>query len=126
MKTYFLLLISLLSPFFFISRVISLESIHLSADSFKQHEHCWLRDHWKYHSGDNSEWSQSAFDDGDWEFADPILQVHRLPTSGWNGLGWFRIHLVVDSTLWHQSLVMNCNKADASPQVSAELAGSNS
>ncbi len=62
---------------------------------------------WRYHSGDNIEWAQPNFDDSSWELIDPELRENVLPESGWNGIGWFRLHLIVDSTLWNWPLALN-------------------
>lgn len=63
-------------------------------------------DTWKYHAGDNAAWANPAFDDSNWETVDTLLRPGRLPQGGWQGIGWFRLHLEVDQALWNQPLVM--------------------
>ena len=62
--------------------------------------------HWKYHPGDSLAWSDPDFDDRSWETFDTWLSQNRLPESGWDGIGWFRMHLEVDSTLWNTPLAL--------------------
>ena len=62
---------------------------------------------WKYHPGDNPEWANPAFDDTAWEFANTMLFKAELPESGWEGIGWFRLHLSVpDEELWNMPLAL--------------------
>jgi len=56
-------------------------------------------ENWKYHSGDESGWSDPDFDDTQWETTTTLLSPDNLPQSGWQGTGWFRIHIVIDSAL---------------------------
>lgn len=61
----------------------------------------WLSDvMWKYFPGDNGERANPQFADSEWEITNTRLNPNNLPKSGWNGIGWFRLHLVVDSALW--------------------------
>lgn len=73
-----------------------------------------LLENWKYHAGDNPEWAGFAFDDSAWEEVDPCLPPKQLPASGWDGVGWFRLHLTVDSTLWNVPLAMYMMQTGAS------------
>ncbi len=53
---------------------------------------------WKYHAGDKQEWANPDFDDSSWELVRPVLRPNELPKNGWQGVGWFRLHIVLDST----------------------------
>jgi PAS domain S-box-containing protein len=60
---------------------------------------------WKYHPGDNPAWADPDFDDTSW----PEVNTEHLDESlpgGWKGIGWFRLHVEVDSTLWDVPLGM--------------------
>ena len=60
---------------------------------------------WKYHPGDNPEWASPTFDDTAWESTDTMLVITDLPASGWQGIGWFRLHLSIsDERLWNTPL----------------------
>ncbi len=89
-------------------------SFFLSADSLKRYERLFTPQAWKYHPGDSAAWANAEYDDGSWEIADRRLQPGRLPKSGWHGIGWFRIHVKVDSALWRQPLIMRILQAGAS------------
>ena len=55
----------------------------------------WPTSPWKYHPGDNPEWANPAYDDTDWESVSTLLSQNALPESGWEGIGWFRLHFTV-------------------------------
>ena len=69
---------------------------------------------WKYHSGDNVEWADPLVDDSDWISFDPF-EIGRVdPAGGWTGIGWFRLHLNIDSVLWNQPIAMIFRQMGAS------------
>ncbi|MGH7494812.1 MAG: adenylate/guanylate cyclase domain-containing protein [bacterium] len=53
-----------------------------------------------YHAGDNTTWAQPEFNDSDWE----KIKFGDFPHSRWQGIGWFRYVLEVDSALWNSPL----------------------
>ncbi len=55
----------------------------------------WPTSPWKYHPGDNPDWANPAYDDTDWESVSTLLYQKALPESGWEGIGWFRLHFTV-------------------------------
>jgi len=63
---------------------------------------------WKYHPGDDQEWANPAFDDTEWESTESTwLFLNEIPRIGWEGIGWFRLHLSVpDERLWHTPLAL--------------------
>ena len=69
---------------------------------------------WLYHPGDNIAWASPAFDDSGWKTTDTWFDSNNLTQSGWSGAGWFRLHLLVDSTLWHRPLALNVQQVGAS------------
>jgi len=69
---------------------------------------------WKYHSGDNIEWAKQDFDDSSWELVYPELYANRLPQNGWQGIGWFRLHIDVDSSIINKSLGLSIFQAGTS------------
>lgn len=85
----------------------------LSSDDLK--DEIWLPDRfWKYHLGDNAVWANPEFDDSEWETTSTQLRPNKLPKSGWDGIGWFRLHMAVDSTLWNRPLALNVSQWGAS------------
>jgi hypothetical protein len=85
---------SIIPDFFFLSADRLQDNISLSG---------W----WKYHRGDNKEWANPEFNDSEWETTNTWFNSNKLPKSGWNGIGWFRLHVAVDSTLWNRPLALN-------------------
>jgi serine phosphatase RsbU (regulator of sigma subunit) len=70
-------------------------------------------ENWKYQSGDNPQWADPDFDDSEWEIVHPLLRKDRMPESGWDNIGWFRIKIVVDSSLHGVPLGLNLDYAGA-------------
>jgi serine phosphatase RsbU (regulator of sigma subunit) len=58
-----------------------------------------IPENWLYHADDDTTWAEPELDDSDWEIVRPRLSKDQMPFSGWNGIGWFRVHLMVDSSL---------------------------
>lgn len=73
-----------------------------------------ILENWKYHPGDNSDWAAPDFDDSQWETTATTLSRNNLPLSGWQGVGWFRIHVVVDSMLHGKPLGLFISQAGTS------------
>ena len=93
--------------------VLGTPKFFLSSDHLK--DEIWLDDRlWKYHQSDNTAWANPEFDDSEWETTNTQLDPNNLPKSGWNGIGWFRLHVVVDSTLWNRPLALNVWQVGAS------------
>ena len=62
---------------------------------------------WRYHPGDRAEWADPAFDDRSWILLDSSqmpLDPGVLSAIDWTGIGWFRLHLTVDPSLWDHPL----------------------
>ncbi|MCU0643894.1 MAG: SpoIIE family protein phosphatase [bacterium] len=84
------------------------------ADSSWQPEDINLNSNWKYHPGDDPSWADPALDDSGWDLYGPTIRYDELPKSGWQGIGWFRLHVQVDSALWNKSLAMFIRQRGAS------------
>jgi serine phosphatase RsbU (regulator of sigma subunit) len=89
-------------------------SFFLSSDSLERYERIFIAQNWKYHPNDSATWASPQFDDSSWEITDTRLSAANLPQSGWNGIGWFRIQVKVDSALRRQPLMMRIIQAGAS------------
>jgi serine phosphatase RsbU (regulator of sigma subunit) len=60
---------------------------------------------WLYHHGDDVNWAGPELDDSSWEtLKSTVLRIESIPKSGWNGIGWFRLHLRVDPALVNKPL----------------------
>ncbi|HNB71614.1 MAG TPA: SpoIIE family protein phosphatase [Acidobacteriota bacterium] len=70
---------------------------------------------WRYHPGDQPEWAQIECDDGHWEL---ISNTHflsdHLPSSGWQGSGWFRLTVNVEPDVVHLPLNVTLQQLGAS------------
>jgi len=83
-------------------------NVGLWADRLKIYDKTiWLLENWLYHSGDNPAWANPDFDNRSWETTNTWFRLNNPPKSGWTGVGWFRLHLAVDSTLWNRTLALN-------------------
>src|SRR5215207_6963651 len=71
----------------------------LTADSLRGGRGADLhRLQWRYRAGDDAVWADPQFDDSSWEVLNGTrLTAREQPRSGWRGIGWFRLHLNVDS-----------------------------
>jgi sensor histidine kinase YesM len=61
---------------------------------------------WKFHPGDNQSWSKADYDDTAWIAVNPTLPLHDLPIVKKAGMGWFRLKLIVDSSLFNERVAM--------------------
>ncbi|MFQ5651673.1 MAG: ATP-binding protein [bacterium] len=62
-----------------------------------------LSSNWKFHPGDNPEWARPELDDSDWE----KIRLGTFPFDRWQGIGWLRFVLEVDSALWNVPLALS-------------------
>ena len=59
-----------------------------------------LPDIYTYHPGDSLHWVEPDYNDQHWE----VLKYGTFPVNNWQGVGWFRFVLAVDSSLWNVPL----------------------
>jgi len=69
---------------------------------------------WKYHQGDDPRWADPEFDDRDWQEVNSILGTQDRKKITWEGIGWFRFHFEVDSSLWRQPMALLIRQSGAS------------
>ncbi|MCB0314243.1 MAG: hypothetical protein KDH84_13435, partial [Calditrichaeota bacterium] len=69
---------------------------------------------WKYHPGDDPAWAMPDIDDSAWQSLNPALGPAALPPGGWEGTGWFRLHIAIDSTLINRPLGLSIWQAGTS------------
>lgn len=58
-----------------------------------------LEEHWLFHQGDDSAWAAPGFNDSAWQPLDIQLSLKQKADKKFKGIGWFRLHLHVDSSL---------------------------
>jgi serine phosphatase RsbU (regulator of sigma subunit) len=73
-----------------------------------------LINNWKYHKGDNPNWSRENINDSLWETVSSDLAIENSPAAGWDNIGWFRTHLSIDSSLWGRTIALSMNQLGAS------------
>ena len=76
-----------------------------------------LSTHWLFRDGDDLEWADSELPDGQWTRLDStgtLLRAAVRADTGWDGLGWFRLHLRLPAPLLRQSLSLLWTQRGAS------------
>jgi two-component system, NtrC family, sensor kinase len=69
---------------------------------------------WKFHPGDNPDWSKPGLDDRDWQIIDPTTDIHDLPQISNARVGWFRLHIIIDSSISKSPLALIIQQSGAS------------
>src|SRR6476660_1539081 len=54
---------------------------------------------WRFHAGDNSDWSKPGYDDKDWQPINPAVDITQIPELRQISIYWFRLTIEVDSSL---------------------------
>jgi serine phosphatase RsbU (regulator of sigma subunit) len=100
--SYFFLLVFLLLPVSgYASDSITTTEQLSGEDLDETHFVYYISDLWKFMPGDNPEWASPDYDDSDWDYMSTYLSEFDLAFTHWEGTGWFRIHIEVDSSLIH-------------------------
>ena len=87
----------------------------LTAERFHaRRQPLFLGDLWRYHAGDDTLWAAVSFNDSGWPVADPSIQWQDSSKLRWEGRGWFRFHMYVDSSLWNRTLAIRIEETGAS------------
>lgn len=76
----------------------------LTPDSLSDRGEVYTGKNWRYHPGDNSIWADPSFNDSTWEITATTLNVFEYPEQEFPGKGWFRLHLIVDSTFINEPI----------------------
>ncbi len=81
----------------------------LALDSLLKYPCCgyslWRVPTWKFHPGHDAQWAKPTFDDRTWLLSRSAFDPPDTPP-GWNGVGWFRRHIQVDSSIVGPELAM--------------------
>ena len=90
--------------------------ITLTAEDLKNNQSVDLdKLNWKYQAGDDIRWAEPDLDDSAWENVTPKdITGLTLPKTGWNGIGWFRLPVIIDETLVGLPLGLEINHPGAS------------
>jgi serine phosphatase RsbU (regulator of sigma subunit) len=71
-------------------------------------------ENWDYHPGDDSAWALPAFSSVGWKTVNCKLDLDSIKAYEWNGIGWLRKTIVIDSSLMNKTLAMTLNHYGAS------------
>lgn len=75
------------------------QPVRLLASYISQDSGVDLNFAWRFAPGDGAGFEASQFDDSRWVPVRPLLTDADLPPARWQGVGWFRRHLLIDPTL---------------------------
>lgn len=79
----------------------------LSRSNYKLSHQRFLYKGWLYHAGDDSAYAMTTMNDTSWQLM-PLSPMsfmeNGLPTKDFNGIGWFRFHFYLDSSLANDTL----------------------
>jgi len=73
-----------------------------------------LNKYWKYHPGDDTLWAAFDYDDSDWDTLQTTINVSEIPEERFKGLGWFRLHIQIDSSLRNKTFALTIDQQGAS------------
>ncbi|MGB5896190.1 MAG: SpoIIE family protein phosphatase, partial [Ignavibacteriaceae bacterium] len=76
----------------------TIDTVFINADSIID-KAITLNDVWRYHPGDDSSWASPTFEDSDWDTLKTRMVIEEFPEDKWEGIGWFRTVIVIDSSL---------------------------
>jgi signal transduction histidine kinase len=65
-----------------------------------------LNNGWKFHEGDNPNWAKPQYNDSAWSYINPLLPLYKLPQLKQPGIGWFRLKLQLDSSLYNKTIAV--------------------
>jgi class 3 adenylate cyclase len=69
---------------------------------------------WLYHPGDDSTWAAMELDDSQWDTVSSVLDLSGREESFFPGMGWFRLHIRIDSSYRNRAMVLLINQQGAS------------
>lgn len=84
--------------------VFHLDSLPLAVEGTYADPGIPINQSWKYHKGDDPNWASPDFDDREWVYQRSSLNLPALPENFFDGIAWFRMRLMVDTTLLNKTL----------------------
>jgi serine phosphatase RsbU (regulator of sigma subunit) len=70
----------------------------------------YLTDQWMYFPGDDQQFASPEFDDSEWDQISTYLTSFDFAFAEWQGVGWFRLNVHIDSTLVNKPLALLIEK----------------
>jgi len=105
------LLVLILLPF--LVKAQSIDTVYVFADSIKENS-ISLDNVWRFHPGDDTVWALPGIDDTEWDTLRTNMMLEDIPEDIWNGNGWFRTIIVIDSSLINKPIGFAINHYGAS------------
>jgi len=78
------------------------KDIEINGDSAKMG--LSISNFWKYKSGDSFGWASPEYVHEDWDTLRSNFNIDSIPQNTWTGIGWFRLRILVDSSLKNQTI----------------------
>lgn len=69
---------------------------------------------WLYHPGDDLNWAKPGYQDDDWDTLATELKLSNKNEDFFPGIGWFRLHIEIDSSLMNKTFALTMNQRGAS------------
>src|ERR1043165_1034006 len=95
------------------SEVVVTKPFLLTPDSLITYP-TYIEQNWRFKEGDDSSWALPAFNDSSWREVSSLFMLNDSATKSFNGIGWFRLHMIVDSTVSGKMLAMTITQFGAS------------
>ena len=73
-----------------------------------------LDSNWLYHKGDDPAWASHEYPDIDWDIVSTRLNLDQMDKDLFEGIGWFRLHMEIDSSLFNKAFALNIDQMGAS------------
>ncbi|WP_345265451.1 hybrid sensor histidine kinase/response regulator transcription factor [Nibrella viscosa] len=73
-----------------------------------------LNQGWRFHAGDNPAWARPDYDDQRWQPVDPTRGITEMTQLQPAQIGWFRLHLHLDSSILNVPLAVLITQSGAS------------
>lgn len=112
-----LLFLGILLQFLVGGTIMAQDTIELTQAMINNNDEIILERGWRANSGDNFRWIEGDYNFEDWEAINSLLDSTSLRNLGWDGYGWFKLNIKVDSSLVNQPLILHFKEHNGASQV---------
>src|SRR5438046_323582 len=106
-------IIFLLCSLFAFSQDKQAPELLLTSDSINRLPN-YIISHWKFSESDDSSMALPSYNDSMWKETRTTLRIADTTKHPFNGIGWFRLHFIADSTVAGKPLAMTMSHYGAS------------